>query len=198
MIVQWPYLLVAMLLLLPPIPLSAAFQKSLVKSRRKSLGSVSAVARVWQNWVDLVRASLGTLVLTQSSVQADPLQPVAEYQALGLYAAVLGVGVLVQTIRMLRTVQILAPVFYLSGITLALMDPVQGLFASAVGWLFAVGGKNLAYQMPAMTVALAVAGYVLGLGPLLALNCGLILFPQVMSLLFRRRLLFVTSAAVPA
>ena len=69
-----------------------------------------------------------------------------------------------------------------------------GLFAVGVGWLFAVGGQNLAYQLPAMAVAAAVAGYVLGPpGPLL-LNCALILVPLLLSILFKKRLWFAASA----
>jgi hypothetical protein len=95
----------------------------------------------------------------------------------------------------LRTVQILAPIFYLCGMTLMFGDILQGAFAVVVGWLFAIGGKNLAYQLPAMAVALAAAGYVLGLAlPLLVLNCLFIFVPLVLSIAFRKRLLFATAA----
>ena len=72
----------------------------------------------------------------------------------------------------------------------------QGAFAVVVGWLFAIGGKNLSYQLPAMAVALAAAGYVLGLGPILMLNCALILLPLILGLLFRKKLIFAASVPV--
>lgn len=58
----------------------------------------------------------------------------------------------------------------------------------------AIGGRNLAYQLPAMLAALLSAGYVLGLDLRLVLACGLILLPMILSALLRKKLHF---AAVP-
>jgi hypothetical protein len=93
----------------------------------------------------------------------------------------------------LRKVQILAPIFYLSGLTLVLGGFHQGVFAVVVGWMFAIGGKNLAYQLPAMAVALVAAGSVLGLGLPLLLNSALILLPLLVAAFSRKRLVFATS-----
>jgi hypothetical protein len=117
--------------------------------------------------------------------------------ALGLEASFLAIVLLVQTVRRLRTFQILAPVFYLCGLTLALGGWLQGGFAVVVGWLFAIAGKNLAFQLPAMAVALATAGYVLGLAlPVIIVNCVLIFVPFVLATLFKKRLLFVANPAL--
>jgi hypothetical protein len=200
--IEWFYLIGAIALLLPPAPFSAGSQKSFMSLRRSKFADAFAAARVWQNWLDFGRAAVGVYLLTQHAILADRSKPGSEIQSLAVQAAVLGLVLLVQTIRVFRTVQLLAPIFYLSGLTLVLGGDLlrdlylQGIFAVAVGWLFAIGGKNLAYQLPAMAVALAAAGYVLGLGLPLMLNCGLILLPLVISTLFRRRLLFV--AITPA
>ena len=151
------------------------------------------------------------IFLRSTQIQVQPNAPSgSELKALVLSGAVLGLVLLVQTVRKDRTVRLLAPVFYLCGVTLMMGGfeshnifqmripiplPLSGAFAVMVGWLFAIGGKNLSYQLPAMAVAVAVAGYVLGPMVPLMLNAGLILFPIVLSLLFKKRLLF--AAAVP-
>jgi hypothetical protein len=190
--IKWFYLLLAVGLLLPRLPFSPGMWKGI---RHSSHWHPGAIARVWQNWVDLIRAALGVYLLNQHAiVVTDAESPGADFKALALQATVLGLVLLVQMIRVPRTVQFLAPVFYLSGLTFILSGYLPGAFAVGVGWLFAVGGKNLAYQLPAMAVALAAAAYILG--PLLPLmvNCGLILIPLILSALFKKRLLFAASS----
>ena len=194
--IHWLYLLVAVALLLPPIPFPADIRKTL---RRRNVTDLWAAARLWQNWVDLIRAALGVYILTELAVVvADSNKAGAEFNALALRATVLGLVLLTQTIRMFRNVQFLAPVFYLCGLTLMLggMQSWSGAFAVGVGWLFAVGGQNLSYQLPAMAVAVAVACPVLGPRDPLMVNCALILIPLILSLLFKKRLLF--ASCMPA
>ena len=208
MILKWPYLLAAVALLWPPAPFSATFQKSLMSLRRNAAASACGTTRVWQNWLDLARAGLGVYLLTQHAVLADSRVPGGEMEALVVQSSVVGLGLLVQTVRIFRTVQFLAPVFYLSGLTLVMGGDIltqdwtpgylQGLFAVIVGWLFAIGGKNLNYLLPSMAVALAVAGYVLGLGLPLMVNCALLPVPFVVATLFRRPLVFAASSVSPA
>jgi hypothetical protein len=202
--IQWLHLLIAVALLLPPAPFSAAFQKTLLSMRRNASASALGAACVWQNWVDFARAAIGVYLLTQRAVLTDSRQPGAELQGLAIQSGILGIVLLTQTVRMFRTVQFLAPVFYLCGITLMMGgnlfggDYYQGLFAVVVGWFFAIGGKNLSYQLPTMAVALGAAGSILGYGVPLMLNCAFILIPFFLAALFQRRLLFVTQAVVPA
>jgi hypothetical protein len=210
--IDWLYLALALLLLLPPIPFSAAFQKTLQSFRRNSLANALAAARVWQNWIDFGRAALGVFFLTQLAVRADPVHPDPqfEYKSLALEAGILGIVLLAQTVRWFRTVQFLAPLFYVCGLTLIFSSlPLhrgldigfrdvtwQGAFAVVVAWFFAIGGKNLTYLLPAMAAALAAAGYVLGLGLPLMINCALILVPPILALLFKKKLIFV--ARIPS
>jgi hypothetical protein len=212
--VKWVYLIAALVLLLPPLPISSALRQSLSRSRRNGNFKADGAVLVWQNWADLVRALVGTYAFTiWWSMMTDTTKPGNDLANVALTGSVFGVALVVQTVRFLRGVQFLGPVFYLSGVTLILsMSPggstrwaiaqslAQPAFAVGVGWLFAVVGKNLAYQLPAMAVALATAGYVLGSGglPLLLLNCTLIFLPMVLSTLFRKRLLFAAVGPAPA
>lgn len=195
MSIQWAFLLASVLLLLPPLPFSADLQKVLLSSRRRTFVTPAAAARVWQNWVDLARATAGAYLLTEG-VTADPNLHAAELNELLMEGLILGVALVPQTVRLMRTVKILAPIFYLCGLTLVLGNWPQGAFAVGASWLFAVAGKNMSYQLPAMAVALLVAGLVLGLGLPLILGCSLILLPLVLSILFKKRLL--VAARLPA
>jgi hypothetical protein len=193
--IHWLYLLLGLALLLPPIPFPANIRRTL---RRRNAANLGAAVRLWQNWADLARAAFGVYVLMELAIVVDSSSsPGAEFSALALKAAVLGLVLLAQTIRMFHNVQFLAPVFYLCGLTLMLggWQSWGGAFAVGVGWLFAVGGQNLSYQLPAMAVASAVAGYVLGPTLPLMLNCALILIPLILSLLFKKRLLFASISA---
>lgn len=195
--IQWPFLLLALALLMPPIPLSASLRRSLSSSRRKGGGTNTAAAlRLWQNWADFARAALGVFILTSQALVVDGSKLGGEMKSAVLTGIVLACVLLIQTIRVMKGLQLLAPVFYLCGVTLIMGGYVQGAFAIAVGWLFAIGGKNLAYQLPAMAVALAAAGYVLGLGLPLLLDCALILLPPILAILFKKRLVF--AAVTPA
>ena len=190
--IHWLYLLVAVALLLPPIPFPADIRKTL---RRRNVTNLWAAAKLWQNWADLARAAFGVYVLMELAIVVDSSSPPGvDFYALVLKATVLGLVLLTQTIRIFRNVQFLAPVFYLCGLTLMLggWQSWAGAFAVGVGWLFAVGGQNLSYQLPAMAVAAAVASYVLGPFLPLMLNCALILIPLILSLLFKKRLLFAS------
>jgi hypothetical protein len=185
-------------MLLPPLPFSVVLQKSLLSMRRSSMARAASAARVWQNWADLVRAALGTHLLVALAVSADEATSSAGFRAFMLQAALLSLCVLVQTVRFGISPQLVAPIFYLCGVVLALGGPIHGVFAVAVGWLFAIGGKNLAYHLPAAAVSLLAAGAVLGLDTRLLLACGLLLMPLILSWLFRKRLLFAAMVPAPA
>lgn len=191
--IQWPLFLLSIGLLLPPPRLSASLRKYLMKPRRDVNPSIHSLLLCWQNWADLIRACVGAYLLTELAIQISPEVKGAAMKGLIIEAVVLSCAVLVQTLRIGPGFQLIAPVFYLSGITVILAGYASGGFAVFAGWLFAVGGMKPAYQLPIMGVALAVAGYVLGLGLPLILNCGLILLPLLGAFLFRKQLLFVAS-----
>ena len=114
-----------------------------------------------------------------------------------LKAAILGIGLLLQVVRVRKKVLFLSPVFYLTGITLVLAGIPTGPFAVFVGWLFAIAGKNPPYQLPVMGIALIVAGYVLGelFKPMFMCNVVLVFSLPVLGFLFQKPLIFVSKDA---
>jgi hypothetical protein len=191
--IQWPFFMGAAILLLPALPLSASVRKYL-HSRLNSTTSLGFLLRAWQNWVDLIRAGAGVYVLKEYAIHIDPAIKGAGTQALVVEGALLGIVLLFQVVRLAQGVLFVAPIFYLCGLTLVLAGYTTGGFAVFAGWLFAVGGRNLAFQLPAMGISLAAGGYLLDLSLPLLLNCCLIFLPLLMAFMFQKQLAFVASA----
>lgn len=196
MIIRWPWLLLAMALLAPPPLLSSELRRVLISARRNAALRVPSLVRPWQNWVDLARASLGTLVLTHLAILLDPTKSTRSKPLL-LQLVFLAMALLFQVMRVdtrasrsEQKLQLLAPIFYLCGITLVLSG-LSGVFAVFVGWVFAISSGNPAYQLPAMGVALIAGGYVFGLSPTLMGNLVLIFIPFFEAFVLRKRLVFV-------
>jgi hypothetical protein len=194
MIINWLFLLLAVGLLLPPPMLAPWLHKYLMKPRRNVTPAIRSLVSRWQNWADLIRAGVGVYLLTELAIRPTPGVPGAETKCLVFEGTVLTLVLLAQIVRINPGIQLMAPVFYLSGLTLVLSGYTSGGFAVFVGWLFAIGGQNPAYQLPVMGVALAVGGYLLGLTSPLILNSVLIFLPLLLGFLFRRDLLFVAKA----
>ena len=188
--IQWQWLILAVIMLLPPLPLSES-QRKFLKSRRNSSTSVRSLLKTWQNWVDLIRAGVGVYLLTEFAFPLNPEIKGAGAKAFVLEGLVLGIGLLFQVIRFGRGVQFVAPIFYVCGFTLVLAGYTVGGFAIFTGWLFAVGGKTPVYQLPVMGVALGLAGSLLGFSLRLLLDCSLIFLPLVLAFMFRQQLSFV-------
>jgi hypothetical protein len=194
--IHWHYLLLSLVLLLPPIPLSGAQRRYVESVRRKTSSSVLAMMGQWQNWADLVRAVLGVFLLTQVAIIVDPAARGVGVKALTLKGGILTVAILLQIVRLGRTSPLIAPIFYLCGFTLVWAGYVEGGFAVFTGWLFLINGNHPVYQLPIMAATLAIAGFFLSsMAPLivlsLALNCALILLPLLLAFFFQKPLAVV-------
>jgi hypothetical protein len=199
MIIRWPTFWLALVLLAPPPLLSSELRRVVTSVRRNAALSVPSLLRPWQNWVDFVRASLGTWFLTKFAILPDPSKEVGP-KALLLQFALLGTALLLQTTRVdlkaprsEQKLQLMAPIFYLCGMTL-LLSGLSGAFAVFVGWVFAIASKNPSYQLPAMAVGLIAGGFVFGLGLAVMLNIGLVVLPYFEAFVLRKRLVFMGLA----
>ncbi len=194
MTIYWPLMLVAAVLLWTPAFLPSPMNRRLSQGRRIFPPTVVGMLRAWPNWLDAARAGAGTYLLTGPALTVDPQAAGAEFTALCVRFGVLALGLLIQTVRFKTEVVFLSPIFYLCGLTLVLPGYEVGGFAVFVGWLFAAGGKNPAYQLPAMGVAAAAGGYFLsGLNLPLMMAVALIFLPPVLGQLFRKPLVFVAQ-----
>ncbi len=114
---------------------------------------------------------------------------------LAIKAAVVGVGILVQMIRSKLEINLLAPAFYLSGLSLFFYGPISGGFAVAVAWMFALALNNPALVLPVAAVALGAAGYLIQEASIftLALNVAALLAPNFIALLYQKPLILVSQ-----
>jgi hypothetical protein len=197
MSIEWLALAVALVVLFPPLPMSASLRRYVFRSRRNATATVKSLAGQWQNWIDFARAAAGTYILIHYAVTANPEIPGASNKALAMQGSILAAAVLVQGVRVGDDFRIVAPIFYLCGYTLALSGYEAGGFAIFAGFLFAIGAKKPTFELPLMAIALGAVGYVLDdISLHLILNCVLVLFPVVLGFLFRQPMAVV--ARMPA
>lgn len=192
MTIQWLFLIAAVVLLVPPLPVGGSVRRFL-RSRRNPMVKPKHLLGRWQNWVDLVRALVGVYLLMHLAVSIDPDVKGGATRALMVQAGVLGLGLLFQSIRSNNGIVLVAPVFYLSGITLIVGNWDAGGFAVLVGWMFSLVSKSPIYLLPTMVVALGGSGYLLGLSLPLIMNCGLIVLPLGLSFVFHKQLAFLSD-----
>jgi hypothetical protein len=88
-----------------------------------------------RNWIDLVRALIGGIALTQVcfSVAPDAAKGTST-QLFVIEALILVVAVLIQTIRLENRFSLVAPVFFLLGLSFALIGWKAALFAVVGIW----------------------------------------------------------------
>lgn len=194
--VQWPWLLFAVALILPPLPLAAS-EKRYLRSRRNPTTSVRSLCQKWQNWLDLIRGGIGAYLLVELAVQLEPDAQGGGTKKLMIEGAILGTCLLFQSVRFNQGIQFVAPIFYLCGFTLILAGYLVGGFAIFTGWLFAIGGRRPGYQLPVMGLAQGIAGGLLGIDLQWILGCVLIYLPLVVGFMSRQSLSFVAREPEP-
>lgn len=195
--IDWLFLVPALLLLLPPLPLGEL--KRRLHQKRALKTSLPGLLAAWRNWVDLIRSGAGVFLLMGYGLTLDPELESGGVKVLAVNGAILALALLLQTIRMAGgKIHFFAPIFYVSGLTMVLSGPVEGGFALFVGWLFLIGSGNPVLHLPLTAAALGAGGYVIGgLSPALLLNGVLIFIPPVLGLLFQNPLIFVSASMAP-
>lgn len=201
--IDWIWLGIALLVLLPPAWLSLELKKTLASLRRSESVGLRGMAQCWQNWLDLLRAGIGTGVLLEMAVWTDTSASGSRANVLVLQFGILAAGLLAQTIRQnpiaTRPEQrwlVVVPAFYLSGISLILSGTGNGIFGVATGWLFALACKNPHYFLPITWIALAAAGYVFGRSLPLYGNLALLVLPLGVAFVVRKKPIFLGQQRV--
>jgi hypothetical protein len=164
-------------------------------ARRHNEGLVSLV-RSKINWIDLVRGGAGAW-LVQKPFQ-DSLSPQDELAPSFLAAqlAVLFIGVLAQTLWLRRPARVIGPVFFLTGLTLALSGPLTGGFALVLGFSCALIFGRLSSVFSLVPVALVGFGFLFNeFGVMTAFSAAAFALPAFLAFTFGIRISFVRSAA---
>lgn len=166
-------------------------------ARRRGEG-VESLVRSWINWIDLVRGAAGAW-LVQKPFQ-DSVSPQDELAAtfLAVQLAVLFLGVLAQTLWLRRPVRVIGPVFFLTGLTLALSGPLTGGFALVMGFACALMIGRVSTVFALVPASLVAFGILFGdFGPMTAFNVAAYALPAFLAFTFGTRISFVRRTAQP-
>jgi hypothetical protein len=200
--VNWPYLLVSLVLLWAP-RFWLRTGKRVLKRRRKPDGALEQLAGVgarnpedrsvhpgkefatFRNYIDLFRALVGSYGLHEYGLVATT--PSGELTEFLLVAVALLIGVLIQSIRFADRLSFFAAIFYLLGLSTGSMEHYASLFAFALVLAINPILANARMFISAHGVLLAVFGVVFSADrKMLAVNVFLFLLIPLLSLLSKR------------
>jgi len=193
MLASWLLLILGIGLLVFPAPHPASLFRREIPGPGMEGHNLIEMMKCWQNWVDLIRAGAGAWILTHFPLAIGSwFQGGVNRVALMAQMIILTSGVIVQCIRFRREFRVVAPCFYLQGVTLAFSWPELGLFAVLAAWTLTFARKNVDWLLPGLAVALALGGYLLqGVTMPVLFNTALVCVPWLLSILFFKPLLFL-------
>jgi len=164
-------------------------------ARRRDEG-VSSLARTWVNWIDFLRGAAGTWLVQKPLQDSISSQDELATTFLVVQVAVLFVGVLAQTLWLHRPIRVIGPLFFVTGLTLALSGPLTGGFALVVGFCCALMVGRLSAVFSLVPVALVGFGFLFGeFGVLTAFNACAYALPAFLAFTFGTRISFVRRTA---
>jgi hypothetical protein len=151
-----------------------------------------------RNYIDLLRGMTGSLVLLggmgilPAIAAARGASRTITYQVLGVRAAILLVGLLIQTLRYRqRRITFYPPIFYLAGLSVGLCDVRGAAFAFLLIWSINPALPNAQAFLSIYALLLVLFGHFFAWrGDLQAAYAGVLCFlPVLLSLLAKRPLL---------
>jgi hypothetical protein len=196
--INWIFVVASVVLLWCPGPFPATLKNVLRRNpAARWPAHLRGLAALKTNWIDFTRAAVGAFLLAhaitwnvQNPPDRDTLRIVVVSQG-----AVLAIGLLVQTIRWVQGVVMVAPLFYLSGVVLAFADPFIGGVAVAMGWALGISFKKPELVLPLM-VAFLVAGFAVTQWSLLGMVfCAVAAIPLLLMYLSGRSFVYLVKKA---
>jgi hypothetical protein len=143
----------------------------------------------WVNFMDLIRAWAGLQLVRHAFAIIDPAAAGSLLAlAMTAIAALAGLG-LQQVFHSADDDDLVAPVAYAIGLTLAFLPPLVALLALPIGLVAALGMRSLGSGFVLTAVATAAIGVLLRLPTLVVATASFLLFaPPLMAAIFHRRL----------
>jgi hypothetical protein len=211
LIINWPYLLIALAMLWFPRQWLRAGARVL-KKRRKPDGAMERLAGMgardpedksvqpgreltnFRNYLDLFRALAGGYSLSQFALTTSTEG--AATTAFVIQGGILLVAVLIQSVRYDGRLSFFAPIFYFVGMSVGASGHYTGLFAFALVLAINPILPNPRMFLTAYGLLLLPFGLVFGAPlDLLAVNAALVLLPPLLSLLAKRPLVIFSRKA---
>lgn len=158
--IDWLYSLASLLLLFPP---STIFYSRVAKERLQELTDQSfpleKMIVKWQHWIDLLRAAIGTFLLSSLAVSQPPEVEHGALIELGVVGVLLPLAVIAQTAHYYKGLYLTAPVFFLWGLTAVLVGPIPAVFSIVFSAAFARAFNHVDLQFLIMAGLLLTVGY---------------------------------------
>jgi hypothetical protein len=144
-----------------------------------------------RNWVDLVRAAVGSIGLCMVCFRVAPDAP--RNVAINIFliqAAVLAIGVLIQTVRVQPRLTLVAPLFFALGLSFGLVGWPAALLACVAIWALNLVLPSAGYFLFFFAGLEVSFGFLLGWAarPDMILAAGLTVAPVLLSAVTNRRL----------
>jgi hypothetical protein len=199
--VHYPYLLLALLLLWTPRNwLRYGAKKKTKPSRRppeaaqerdpldKSIKPLTEGMKS-RNWVDFFRAAVGAYVIVAIAMQSPDGRPPSR-SVLALQGGLLLVGLLIQMVRFEGRLSLFAPIFFLQGMSVAVVGGVAGMLAMIGSWALTPVLPGASAILFVQGVLVLIFGYLFGDVSRLQLlmMSGLVWGPVLVSILLSKRL----------
>ncbi|HKB91683.1 MAG TPA: hypothetical protein VKC60_14285 [Opitutaceae bacterium] len=150
-----------------------------------------------RNLLDFARACIGGLTLTGGiwggAITLGPNPPPGrETELVFLFGIISGIGVLIQTVRFEKRISLFPPVFYLSGLTFGLYEPLPAAFGLLLIWVANILISNPSAFLLFYGLLLGAFGLLFKI-PLENVTIVLVLIwtPPVLSALMRKRLVII-------
>jgi hypothetical protein len=148
------------------------------------------------NWFDLLRGAAGAWLIQKPFQDSLSSQDELAPTFLAVQMAVLLVGVLAQILWLRRPIRVIGPVFYLTGLTLALSGPLTGGFALVMGFSCALIFGRLSAVFSLVPASLVAFGFLFHeFSVMTAFNAGAYALPAFLAFSFGTRISFVRRVA---
>lgn len=195
MTIDWVNLATAVVLLWFPMLLPRELFSRLDVRPQPPTIRPSWVLRRWLNWIDMVRAALGSWILVDLTFVVLEGKAGKPRVAFAIVGAVLLVGVLAQALRYRTKLHSVLPVCYVTGLVAGGLPLDMSAFAIFVGWAFGFALKNIHPTPLILAVAVGILSYALKHFALSSIAiAAVVALPHLISVLMLQRPLLLMTA----
>lgn len=194
--INWIISIAAVILLwIPASVLYSAEARDLLSEHRGSRIRPAAIFATWQHWLDGLRGGAGSFFLIHEGVVFVPGEELY-FQVFTIHAVILTVAVALQTLQYRTVFYCIAPIGFVIGLTFAVSDWQAAAFATVFGLLMLKVG-SLELKLFVMAGLLGVVGYFVSWPDIyLILNCGLLIWPLVLTYVSRNTFVIYSRGLV--
>ena len=153
------------------------------------------VLRRWQNWIDLVRAALGSWILVDLSFVILEGKAARPRLAFAIVGGILLVGVLAQSLRYRTKLLSILPVCYVTGLVVGGLPPDMSALTVFVGWAFGFALRNIHPTPLILAITVGILSYALHHLALSSVAiAAVVALPHLISVLMLQRPLLLMTA----